>query len=128
MSCFQSHALCSSHYTAFSFVKWVPETTTNPKQSCNVGCADIRYNFSPRQQASPVCQGRLSLPTERKLYVAINWRINFFFFLTAWDDNLSVNISKSLMVQPKEEQNIYDLFLSIFWALMTNIFLFFQWT
>lgn len=78
LSCFQSHALCSSHYTAFSCVKWVPEATTNPKQSCNVGCSDMRYNFSPRQQASSVCQGMLSLPTGRKLYAAINWWMNFF--------------------------------------------------
>lgn len=78
LSCFQSHALCSSHYTAFSCVKWVPEATTNPKQSCNVGCSDMRYNFSPRQQASSVCQGMVSLPTGRKLYAAINWWIHFF--------------------------------------------------
>lgn len=53
----------------FSSMKWVPKTSTNPSQSCNVGCTDLKHNYSPQQQTS-VCKGILSLKNWRKLSIS----------------------------------------------------------
>lgn len=63
-------------------MKWVPKTSTNPKQSCNVGCIELRCNYSPQQQTSSVCQGTLSLPNWGKL--AINWKRSTLFVWCPW--------------------------------------------